>query len=159
MNIETIDYEITYDITNKDMESVLILPYGVDEEFKGKKETLYTESSISVLKKLKQNNIQVDFALGTPSDSIFIENRSIDWFGPTLFFSLSLLSQNPTIVSVCINVLSAYIYDIFKGKSEDPNVKCSFVIEDKKKKRKIKYEGPVSGLNKVEEIVNGRERK
>ena len=157
MNIETSDFDFTYDISNKDLQNVLILPYGVDEEFKGKKETLYTESSISVLKKLKQNDVHVDFAVGSPADSIYIENRSIEWFGPTLFFSLSLLSQNPTIVSICINVLSSYIYDIFKGKSEDPNVKCSFVLEDNKKKRKINYEGPVSGLNKVEEIVNGRE--
>lgn len=157
MAIQKSDFDFTYDISNKDLQNVLILPHAVDEEFKGKRETLYTESSISVLKKLKQNDIHVEFAVGSPADSIYIDNRSIDWFGPTLFFSLSLLSQNPTIVSVCINVLSSYIYDIFKGKSDNPNVRCSFVLEDKEKKSRINYKGPVSGLTKVEEIVNGRE--
>ncbi len=157
MSIKTTDYNFSYDLSDKDLQSVLILPSGINEKFKGRKVTLYTESSISVLKKLKQNAIKADFAIGSPVNSIYIDNRSNDWVGPTLYFSFLLISQNPAIVSICLNVLSAYIYDIFKGKSEDPNMKCSFVIEDKQKKRKIEYEGPVSGLNMVEEIVNGRD--
>lgn len=157
MEIKIDDYELHYNIDDRLKNEVLILPYSTDTELKGSKETVYPQSSISVFKKLTQNGVKVSFAVGSIESSAYIENRSINWFGPTLFFSLTVLSQNPNIVSVCLNILSAYIYDIFKGKSEDPDVLCSFVIEDKSKKRKIDYEGPVSGIKEVEKIVNGKD--
>jgi len=158
MGYEITDYKITFDIDEKLKNNILLLPCDLKKEFNGEKNILYTESSISVLKILRKQNISAEFAVGTPADSIYIENRSIDWFGPALFFSISVLSQNPMLVSSCINIISSYVYDIFKGKSEDPNVRCSFVLEDKdkNKNRHIKYEGPVSGLKNIEEILNGK---
>ena len=102
MSIKTTDYNFSYDLSDKDLQSVLILPSGINEKFKGRKVTLYTESSISVLKKLKQNAIKADFAIGSPVNSIYIDNRSNDWVGPTLYFSFLLISQNPAIVSICL---------------------------------------------------------
>jgi len=149
------DFDLNFEIADSLKEKVLLLPHSTDTEFKGGKVTTYTQSSLNVLKLFQQNNIDTCFALSTPKDVVLIENRSADWIGPTLFFSMSLISQNPNIISICLNVLSAYIYDIFKGKQENTNVRCSFVIEDKKKNKKYEYEGPVSGLNEMRKIING----
>jgi hypothetical protein len=149
------EYNVNFEINSTLKSKVLILPAAVNSEFKGRNEIAYTQSSLNVLKLFQQNNIATSFAVGNPKDVVLIENRSIDWIGPVIFFSISLISQNPNIVSICLNVLSSYIYDIFKGKLEDPNVRCSFVIEDKKKNKKYEYEGPVSGLKEIKEIING----
>lgn len=64
-----------------------------------------------------------------------------------------VISQNPNIVSFCLNIISNYVYDLFKGKNKDPSINCSFLYEDKQKKKKIEYEGPVSGLKEIEKIM------
>lgn len=68
--------------------------------------------------------------------AFFAENHSIDWFGPTIFIPLMVISQNPNIVSFCLNIVSNYVYDLFKGKNKDPSINCSFIYEDKQKRRK-----------------------
>ncbi len=40
-----------------------------------------------------------------------------------------------------------------RGKNKDPSINCSFLYEDKQKKKKIEYEGPVSGLKEIEKIM------
>jgi hypothetical protein len=156
MEIITGEYIFPYEIDEQLENDVLILPYSTDAEIKESEDIVYLQSSISVLKKLTQNGVKVSFAVGEMESCSYIENRSVEWFGPTLFFSLAAISQNPNIVSICLSVLSSYIYDIFKGKNENPNIRCSFVIEDKKKKKKIDYKGPVSGMKDVEKIINGK---
>ena len=64
-----------------------------------------------------------------------------------------VISQNPNIVSFCLNIISNYVYDLFKGKNKDPSINCSFIYEDKQKKKKVEYEGPVSGLKEIEKIM------
>lgn len=151
MTVEISDIELDYEISEQSCLSILILP-SADHNNK----IIYPETSLAVQKILRQNNIASNLALEQPNEVAFLHNRSSDWFGPTLFFSASLLSQNPDIISICINLISSYIYDVFKHTYNDPNIKISVVI-NKNGIKKIDYDGPISGLNAIEKIIkNGK---
>ena len=74
---------------------------------------------------------------------------------PTLFVGSMILSENPHLVSVALNVFSNYCTDFFKGIPGRKKVVLDVVVEDKKEKRskKIHYEGEVEGLKEINEIV------
>ena len=42
--------------------------------------------------------------------------RYIDWIGPTIFFSGAVIAENPSVVSVCLNVFSNYVFELFRGR-------------------------------------------
>ena len=113
----------------------------------------YQRLSLPIYKLFKKEELDADFAISNLDDCVFVENHSIDWFGPTIFIPLMVISQNSNVVSLCLNIISNYVYDLFKGKNKDPSVNCSFIYEDKKKKKKIEYEGPVSGLKEIKKIM------
>ena len=154
MSIEIEDYNEK--LTFEKNENVIFLPVSINKEFKGEKKVAYYESTLNIMKIFKQNNINSEIAIGSIENCIFVDNRSLDWLCPTIFVSYSLLSQNPAITSVILNIISNYVYDLFKGRKDDPNIKCSVVVERKNYSKKIKYEGPVSGLKEFEKIVNGQ---
>jgi len=82
-----------------------------------------------------------------------LEQRSIDWFGPTLLFTTAALTQNPELVSVALNVLSNYISDYFKGQRA-PNIKINIVIQKSKTEyTNFMYEGPKDGLTEIEKVI------
>lgn len=84
-----------------------------------------------------------------------ISEKSFEaWIAPTMFVSLSLLSQNPGLISVALGVVSNYLTDIFKGFTDRQNVKLDIVVETKNKGFKnIHYDGPVGGLKELPLIV------
>ena len=51
--------------------------------------------------------------------------------------------------TIQIQILMIYL----REKNKDPSINCSFIYEDKKKKKKIEYEGPVSGLKEIKKIM------
>ena len=153
MDIEREEIELDYPIPATD-KAVFILPQEKNIEYKQKQYVLYAETAPAVLKMLRNNGIGTDLAYGNTEEIIYRENRSIDWFAPTLLFMGTAITQNPELVSITLNVISSYLYDIFKGKKEDPNVHCKFAVKTEGKKVKsIKYEGAVSGLKDVASII------
>jgi hypothetical protein len=84
------------------------------------------------------------------------DSRSTDWIAPTFFVSSMLLSENPTAVTVALGILSNYVYDAFRGLKKDPTVKINLVHNDTLTgtTKKVRYEGPVSGLNQLEKIAS-----
>ena len=150
MNIKTTDYDVDDFSTN---DKLLFIPYDTNSDFNGLSKVSYTASSLPIYKLFKKEKLDADFAISNLDDCVFVKNHSIDWFGPTIFIPLMVISQNPNIVSFCLNIISNYVYDLFKGKNKDPSINCSFLYEDKQKKKKIEYEGPVSGLKEIEKIM------
>lgn len=85
----------------------------------------------------------------------YVQNHSFDWIAPTLFVSAALISENPSAVSIALNVIGNYATDFFKGMSGEKMVKMDIVVEKSKGKscKKISYEGSPSGLKDIADII------
>ena len=83
------------------------------------------------------------------------KTTAFEWIGPTLFVSASLLSQNPAVISVSLNVIANYLTDVLKGFGRERKAKFEIVVENAKSKtcKKISYEGDIAGIKELDEIV------
>lgn len=82
------------------------------------------------------------------------EKKFDEWVGPIIFASYALLSQNPHIISIALGVISNYLTDFFKGIPGEKRAKLDVVVETKNRKfKRVHYEGPISGLGKILEII------
>ena len=72
-----------------------------------------------------------------------------------MFFGWALISQNPNIVSVCLNLVSSYLYDLFKGRTSDIRARLRVAIEPTEgaTAKIVEYDGPVEGLKDVSKII------
>lgn len=83
-----------------------------------------------------------------------LPQSATEWIGPILFFSSTLISQNPHLIDITIGIISTYLSDIFFGNKSDNVAKFSIIRqEDEHKYTKIDYNGPVNGIDKVKDIV------
>ncbi|MFW1918907.1 hypothetical protein [Acinetobacter baumannii] len=140
-------------IAHKDFESqefgayqeLMIVPELIEDE-----QSIYSSSSISFYKyAINQVNIKY-----IKKPDIILEQRSIDWFGPTLLITTTALTQNPELISITLNIISNYISDFFKG-SKEPNIKFTVLIQESKTQfKKIDYEGDKEGLKEVGKLIN-----
>lgn len=103
----------------------------------------------------RTNKIQLSEFMPSGERIPYIQNNSIEWIVPALFVSASLISENANLVSVGLNVLSNYITDFLKGNPSPKTVKLDVIVErsDGKTYKKISYEGDVSGLISLAEII------
>jgi hypothetical protein len=128
------------------------LPENI-EDAKSTSEFIYTDNTLTVKKLFNTNNLPSATLDNDPSN--YRQRRSIDWYAPTIFIGFSLLSENSTLVSVALNVLSNYISDFFKGSFGSKKVKLDIIVEvtPKKTYKRISYEGNPEGLKNLEEII------
>lgn len=141
MKIEQTDLKL---IDSDHFPNLMIFPEIIEDG-----QNIYASSTVSFFK-FARNFININFI---KNPDIVIEQRSIDWFGPTLLFTTAALTQNPELVSISINVLSNYISDFFKGQKE-PNIKLNVMIQKSKAEyTKINYEGPKEGLIEIENLI------
>lgn len=114
---------------------------------------IFTDELPDIRKTFKKNGIEIPTLGGQPER--LRGRKNADWFGPAIFFSLSLVTENPTIVSISLNVLSNYITDFFKGISGEKRVNLEIYVEKKGKKKykRINYKGSPEGLKDLEKII------
>jgi hypothetical protein len=159
MDYETEDIEINEKLT----ELNLALPSGLTffpENFEAAKTSddfVFTESIIDITKVFKSKSIEIN-QLGGDANKLR-SRKNADWYAPAIFFSLHLITENPTIVSISLNVLSNYITDFFKGSFGEKKVKLDIYVEKKGKKKikKISYNGSIEGLKELEKIINSKD--
>lgn len=81
--------------------------------------------------------------------------KSADLILPAIFVSASLLSANPTAVSIAINVISTYVCDVFKGLR--PNKACELSVVLKRRPGEsytnVKYTGAPEGVTELIEFL------
>jgi hypothetical protein len=141
MTIQQIDLQLS----NLDHYSDLMILPELTED----KQNIYASSTVSFFK-FARKFININYV---KKPDIVLEQRSIDWFGPTLLFTTAALTQNPELVSVALNVLSNYISDYFKGQRA-PNIKINIVIQKSKTEyTNFMYEGPKDGLTEIEKVI------
>ena len=89
----------------------------------------------------------------------YLQQYGFEWFGPTLFISAGLLSQDPNVISVALGVITNYLYDLFKG-AKDGKASLDVILQHADGScKQIRYSGPPDGLSKVAEIVRDLEDK
>lgn len=156
------NYEIKdIDLNNKLNELSLQLPHGLTffpenlETVASADQFIFTDSTVDLNKLFKQENINVVYLGG---DTELCRNRkNADIYLPAIFFSLSLISENPTIISISLNVLSNYISDFLRGSFGRKTVHVDFYLETKEKRKikKLSYNGDAEGLKEIHKIIRG----
>lgn len=125
-----------------------------DAEFK---EDLVHEDSVPTVRILFRLNGVTETSLERDGEKYpqISEKAFEGWIGPTIFVSFALLSQNPHILSIALGVISNYLTDIFRGIPHQNKVSLNIVVETTKKKtyKRIHYEGPVSGMGQLPNII------
>lgn len=152
------DIEKNIDISSKphfhvfDSNELYILP----EEFlnnSSSTENIYIDSTSTIIKFFRINKAEIK-TFDKPK--FYRQRRNNELFLPPLFIGYTLLSENSTILSVGLNILSNYIYDFFKGKiSEKNNVNCEIFIETSPKKSvtKITFSGDEESFQKLTQLI------
>jgi hypothetical protein len=128
------------------------IPENINENINSS-EYIYTETTTDIRKLFKSENIDIEYL--TNDRPLLRSRKSADWFGPTLFITFSLLSENSTMIGISLNLISSYLYDNFKGITGNKKVKFEIIIESKKKKeyKKINYEGSIEGIKELESLI------
>lgn len=122
-------------------------------ETEDSKEFIYSESTTDLNKILKKENKKINYL--TNDKPLLRSRKSADWFGPTILFGITVISQNSQLVDITISLLSSYLYDFFKGTGGTKKVKFDIVIGSKNKKsyKRISYEGSVEGVKELNEVI------
>lgn len=132
--------------------NLCFFPENIDS-VKDKAEFVFADSISDLHKVFRQN--QIEFSTLGGESSLLRSRKNADFFAPALFFSLSLISENPTIVSVSLSILANYITDFFKGSFGRKKVNLEIYIETvgKRKIKKISYSGDFEGMVKLESVI------
>jgi hypothetical protein len=118
--------------------------------------SLAHEAEASTLRKLlKAQGIDVQQVEPPNGRLPSVVERSADWLAPTLFVGSMLFTENSYAVQVALNVVGSYAHDMLKGRRRVPEVKLTFVVEQSESKKYccIEYEGPVSGINELADVL------
>lgn len=154
------DYTIDeLNLNNKLKELSLSLPSTISffpenlETVEAKEKFVFTESMVDLNKVFRQSNITLE-VLGGDTE-LYRSRKNADIYLPALFFSLSMISENPNLVSVSLNVLSSYVYDRLRGSFGKKTAHVEFYIETKEKGKvkKISYKGEASGIKDLEKVI------
>jgi len=125
------------------------------QEAESKKDLLHESSAPTVRILFRKNNIaETPLELESEKFPQISEKGFVEWVGPIIFVSFAALNQDPNMLSLALGVISNYLTDFFKGIPGDRKVRLDVVVETKKKAyKKIHYEGPVSGLEKLPKVI------
>jgi hypothetical protein len=150
--IEEIDLDEKLRLLNLAMpQQVAFFPENLSN-VNDKGEFEFAENLTDLKKIFKSENIQFEI-FGGNKEKVQIR-KNADIYLPAIFFG-SLVSENSPLVSICLNVLSNYVYDILKGSFGKKTVGVEFYYEakEKGKYKKISYKGDADGLKSIEKII------
>ncbi len=131
-----------------------ILPINFDTA--SSKDELVHEDTASTIRKLWRKAGIVETKIEKEGDKIPYEQRkSLELAIPTVFVGFSLLSQNPGLIAIALNIISNYVTDFFKGIVGEKRVKFDIIVEQNEnhKSKIIHYEGDPEGLNKLLQVI------
>jgi hypothetical protein len=152
-NVE--EYTIADNLKRLDLElpnQLSFLPENIDSAAK-KDDFIFTDSMIEVNKYFKAHNLEIDIFGG--DSELYRSRNNADIYLPAIFISLSVITENPHLISVSLNILSNYIYDSLKGAIGKKTAHVEFHIESKEKGKvkKIDYKGDAGGLKDLGKII------
>lgn len=116
---------------------------------------LYSEITPTLRKLLRKNGVE-ESSLGSSLPTKTVHRRSADWVLPTLFVGNLVLSSNPHMISLALNVIGNYVSTFLQAKSgTEACVSLDVIIERDsfRSSTKVSYRGEASGLSQIAEIV------
>lgn len=131
---------------------------------KTKEQFYYSGDSYDLIEGLKKFGIK-ETTLERKVDRPTIAYMDPEWVGPIIFLTERLISKNPYLVTIVLNVISNYITDAIKiihRKMKIPKTSVqkeflaefNIVLETRSGDyKKIYYKGPLEGIKKLEEII------
>lgn len=78
-----------------------------------------------------------------------------EWVGPVIFVGGSLLSQNPTLVSVALGVVANYATEILRGRPlgrQTASLTVAVETQDGETRR-VDYSGPPDGIAELSDVI------
>ncbi|MBW7914045.1 MAG: hypothetical protein H3C54_10210 [Taibaiella sp.] len=119
-----------------------------------KDEFVFTDTMLDLSKIFRKDNSILIPALGQDTE-LYRSRKSSDIYLPAIFFGLSQITENPQIISISLNVLSNYVYDLCKGTSSKKTAHVDFYLETKErgKVKKLSYKGDVEGLEELGKVI------
>ena len=155
------DYKIEdLDITKRLDDLGLVFPDNLTffpdnfDTANAKDDFVFTDTMLDLSKIFLQDNSISIPVLGQDTE-LYRTRKSADIYLPAIFFGLSQITENSTIVSVSLNVLSNYVYDLCKGASTKKTAHVDLYVETKEKGkvRKLSYKGSIEGLKELDKII------
>jgi hypothetical protein len=133
-----------------------ILPLNLEHAASPNEIRLQSEAA-TVKTLFRQAGIPLDELFEPSNRPLYVQNNDVHWVAPAIFVAAGVLSENPNAVSVALGVLSNYLTDFFKGRTSEPQIKATIVVETTKTKtcKRIEYEGNVEGLKALADVVKG----
>lgn len=118
-----------------------------------KSEFIFTESIIELNKYFKAEELALEVFGG--DSELYRSRKNADIYLPAIFISLSVISENPNLISVSLNIVSNYVYDTLKGAIGKKTTHIEFHIESKEKGKvkKVDYKGDVEGIKSLEKVI------
>jgi len=158
MTIQVLEY---VEVKERSLELGCNVPKGlaflpINFETVSSKDELVHEDSVLTIRKLWRKAGIEETRIEKEGEKILYEQRnSLELAIPTVFVSFSLLSQNPGLVSVALNIISNYATDFFKGIAGEKKVKFDVIVEQngKVKSKRIHYEGDIEGLSQLPQVI------
>lgn len=135
-------------------ETLAILPRNF-ENARTKEDLVYESSTLTVRKLWEQNKITETPLEKHGERFLLLAEHGLEWIGPTIFVTAMLLSQNPSLVTIALNVISNYLTDWFRGVvKERQKVRINFIVETKNGDcKKLEYEGELEGLKSLPQVI------
>jgi hypothetical protein len=136
---------------------LVLLPINVTEEGA----PVYPQSTKSVLKLLRSKELSTKL-LTQDQAPLYHDQRSFDWLGPTIFVGGAFLSEKPEAITVALNVISSYLFELFgrdsnrsKNENNKGTAKLNVVIQSEptKKLKQISYDGPPEGISAIADVL------
>jgi hypothetical protein len=128
------------------------------------KQALVHQQSTPIIRALWQQAGIVETRIEKSGD-IFptVQEKTLEWIGPIIFFSAAIISQNQDLISISLGILSNYLTDLFKGMQRNKGIILDIVVEKTKGKqyKHIHFEGSLSELQqaKLDELVSGIQKE
>lgn len=125
--------------------AVVILPARLGENG----EAQFPASAQSILKEFATEGVPAELSDPKAGERVW-EERGARWVGPTLFISWALVSQNPHVVDLAVNMVAAYLYDLFKGREKESKARLRIICQRKDGSLDaLDYDGPVEGIREI----------
>ncbi|MCT7493996.1 hypothetical protein ABE179_08980 [Aliarcobacter skirrowii] len=130
---------------------ILLLPknYESEDEY-----YLYDNTLFTINKILNQSGVNSSYLDDKPIQ--LLEQRSVEWFLPTLYISYSLYIENKELYEVALELIKEYILKSLPfTRREESSVKLKVIVEKSKNKttKSIEYNGPVEGLSNIKDSI------
>jgi len=155
MNIEVFDY---FDVKKRASEldcnqptSLALLPENLATA-RSRQELVYRQSTSTVRELWSRVGI-VETDIQREGDTFQeIQVKGGEWIGPIIFVGAAAISQNASLISIALGVVSNYLTDLFKGNLNQKQMTLDIVVEQTKGKtyKRLHFEGSVRDFKNIE---------